>query len=89
MNDETAQGSERIVGDREQLIAMLDRARIIWQPIKVYEGTTAQPSTLTHSHPTDFVVEQGRGPNNLGYGGFWTEFKFKGDGTLISVGSWE
>lgn len=37
----------------------------------------------------DISIEAQQGPNNLGYVGFVTTFRFNKDGTLLNVGVWE
>ena len=61
--------------DRQHIETILNHAGII------YKTPTDDPDSI--------IVEQGKGPANLGYTGFATVFEFNPDGSLKTIGAWE
>lgn len=63
------------MNDREVLIAMLNRAGVVW--------------TDVDDRGKQIEVEAKTGPQNDGYVGFVSVFDFDDDGALVKMGAWE
>lgn len=71
--------------DRETLIALFDRARILWA-----EDADVTRRDFPHAASAIRVGTQGAAhPGNDGYTDFYTAYVFDAEGRLLSVGAWE
>ena len=86
------------MNDKEAIIAMLDKARIPWEPDDLTnrnlhaDGLPAGAASLRVGNGMGTVDEMGarrRQPYDGGYLYFWSEFVFGPDGDLLAVWAWE
>jgi hypothetical protein len=79
------------VTDREQIVAILDRAGVVFTTDDdPHAGGAPYGYKKAHAHASTLTVEQSREhERNIGYSGFMTIFYFNEAGALVCMGAWE